>query len=455
MRGYGLWLLLAVLVSSCTPPSMLTLPSPAMDTSSPSSRLSRELAALVSDAEHPVASVAALAIRDGHIVYQQQFGIRHPGWPPDEAPLPVEAATRYRIASISKLVVALGVLRMVEQGQLALDDDVSLHLGWPLRHPQFADRPITLRRLLTHRSGLSDGGERYFFDGATRLQDVLTPQGPLFANGMNWRHDNPPGADFEYVNLNYGVIAQVMERASGERFDRLMQRLVMQPLGLGASFNPADWPRAQQQQVAALLRKRPADGETWDPTGPWQVQTDDFRQQPAQAPARLEDYVVGSNGSLFGPQGRLRISLPELGVILQMLLAQGQHQGHAFLQPASVAQLGQVQWQRQGPPPAQGENVGACAWGLGVQIFSDTAEPGCGDRLVESGGFSGWGHTGDAYGLMGVFALDPVRRLGMVIVLNGPGVDPAHFASRFSALYRWEEIAATAVYRHALQTPLP
>ena len=56
-----------------------------------------------------------------------------------------------RIASISKLVVALGVMRMVEAGQLDLDRDVSDYLGWPLRNPAFPDRPITLRLLLSHR----------------------------------------------------------------------------------------------------------------------------------------------------------------------------------------------------------------------------------------------------------------------------------------------------------------
>src|SRR5688572_17013313 len=61
-----------------------------------------------------------------------------------------------RIASISKLVVALGVMRLVEQGQFDLDRDVSEWLGWPLRNPAFPDRPITLRLLLSHRSSLKD-----------------------------------------------------------------------------------------------------------------------------------------------------------------------------------------------------------------------------------------------------------------------------------------------------------
>ena len=87
-----------------------------------------------------------------------------------------------------------------------------------------------------------------------------------------------------------------------------------------------------------------------------------------------------------------------------------------------------------------------------MQRFTDASGPGRGDRLVQGGGFTGWGHTGDAYGLMGVFALDPQRRHGVVVLITGPGVDPATFPSQWSALYRWEEQALTAVYRRLLET---
>src|SRR6185369_17270004 len=62
-----------------------------------------------------------------------------------------------RVASVSKLVVALGVMRLVEAGRLDLDRDVSDYLGWSLRNPAFPDRPISLRLLLSHRSSLRDG----------------------------------------------------------------------------------------------------------------------------------------------------------------------------------------------------------------------------------------------------------------------------------------------------------
>jgi len=438
---------LLVLLTGCTTMPHPPIPEPAHD-------LDRELSALVADPAHPLLAVAALAIRDGQVVYASQFGARHLGSGPGDAVLPVTERTLFRVASISKLVVAVGVMRLVEQGRLDLDADVSALLGWPLRHPQFPTVPITLRLLLSHRSGLSDGGERYFFDGATTLQDVLSPQGRLYQDGLNWRRDKAPAAWFEYVNLNFGVIATVMERATGERFDRLMQRLVLQPLGLRGGFNPADFPAADQADIATLYRKRRTEGpagqerEVWNPAGPWVVQADDFRHQRPAPPVGLERYVIGSNGTLFGPQGRLRIGVRDLGTLMQMLLNQGRHGDSAFLQPASVERLAREQW-RMDETRSNGEaaNDWALSWGLGVQRFTDASGPGRGDRLVDGGGLTGWGHTGDAYGLTGVFVLDPATRQGLVVLVAGPGVDPATFPSRWSAMVRWQELAISAVHR--------
>ena len=63
-----------------------------------------------------------------------------------------------RIASVSKLVTAIAVLRLVEQHRVDLDADVSILLGYPLRNPAFPDRPITLRLLLSHRSPTAAAG---------------------------------------------------------------------------------------------------------------------------------------------------------------------------------------------------------------------------------------------------------------------------------------------------------
>ena len=104
-----------------------------------------------------------------------------------------------RVASVSKLVVALGVMRLVEQGRLDLDRDVSDYLGWSLRNPAFPDRPITLRLLLSHRSSLRDGVD-YAIPLGTDLRSVVGAPAAFDA-------EHPPGTYFRYTNLNFPVIA--------------------------------------------------------------------------------------------------------------------------------------------------------------------------------------------------------------------------------------------------------
>src|SRR6476646_2805884 len=125
----------------------------------------------------------------------------------------VTADDPVRVASVSKTVVALGVLRLIEAGSLDLDRNVSDYLGWPLRNPAFPDTPITLRLLLSHRSSLSDNADYAIPLGKTLRETVTDPKA--------WDSAHPPGAWFHYTNLNFPVVASVMERVTGERFDRL------------------------------------------------------------------------------------------------------------------------------------------------------------------------------------------------------------------------------------------
>ena len=72
--------------------------------------------------------------------------------------VPVTEETCFRIASVSKLVMAFGVLALCERGALNLDEDLSAYLGYPVRNPHFKDVPVTLRMLLTHTAAIRDEG---------------------------------------------------------------------------------------------------------------------------------------------------------------------------------------------------------------------------------------------------------------------------------------------------------
>jgi CubicO group peptidase (beta-lactamase class C family) len=430
-----------------------------------SAALSTELAAIVNDSTHPLASLSALAIRGGKLVYQGQFGQRRidPANPANN--LPANADTLYRIASISKLVTTLGVMKMVEDGQLKLDADVSDYLGYRLRNPHFPEATISLRMLLTHTSSLRDDGG-YYWESRLALKEALLPSGALHGRGEMWASNAPPGAWFSYANLPWGVIGTIMERVSGERFDRLMQRLILRPMGLHGGFNPAAFAADDLRNLATLYRKRTGleGAEIWNPAGPWVAQVDDYRLLPPAARAG-DDYVIGSNGTVFGPQGGLRISATGLGDLMLMLMDQGMFKGRRILRAESVAALLNTQWRFDADPrasdPAIGRNGDSYrgqfrAWGLGTQQFLDvsaSADPGSGDRLVAGGGFTAVGHLGDAWGLTAAFVFNPQRRDGMIFMVGGPGFDPDADPGQYSSMHRYEERILSALYSQAIRPP--
>lgn len=341
--------------------------------------------------------------------------------------------TPMRVASISKLTVAVAVMRLVEAGQLDLDRDVSSYLGWTLRNPGFPDAPLTLRQLLSHTSGVDDG-PGYSFPLGTSLRDGLTP--------AHWSA-YAPGARFSYANLNYGIIATVMEAATHQRFDRLMTAQVFAPLRLDACFN---WSGCSDTAVkaAATLYRKGIDEDHWNPAGPWVAQVDDLRGARPACPVRgmascdMASYVPGTNGTLYSPQGGLRISALGLAKIGRLLLRGGEVDGVRLLEPETVKALLTPVW--NGTPPI-GDNYNGLmrCYGPGLQCLTG----GAGDQPVAGKPLTGWGHLGEAYGLYGGLWIDPARDRVFVYLITGTGDDPAKYPGVRSQFRSFEEAVLT------------
>ena len=405
--------------------------------------LDAELAAIAADPACPLASLSVLAIRHGALRYQRQFGQRHIG----DGAVPADQHTLYRIASISKMMTTLALMMLVEQGKLALDADCSGYLGFALRNPNFPARAITLRTLLTHTSSLRDDAG-YSWPCDTALSTVLVPGTARFGKGEMWARNAGPGAYFTYCNLGWGVIGTIMERVTGERFDRLMKRLLLAPMGLRGGFNPSELSAADLANVATIYRKRSVDTEVWNAAGPWIAQVDDYSAHAPAAPAGIRAYAPGTNATPFSPTGGLRISAYDMGQVMLMLMNEGVHQGRRILKPATIAAMFTPQWRYDGEG-GNGDSYRGLfnCWGLGNQQFPDSA----GRQLVEGGGFGAVGHLGDAYGLRSMFVFDPASRNGMVVLVGGTAADPETQRGAYSPLARFEERTLSALYRRAIQ----
>ena len=302
-----------------------------------------------------------------------------------------------RIASISKLVTAIGVMRLVEAGKLDLDADVSRYLGYTFRNPAFPDTPITLRLLLSHTSSLTDTIDYVLpLDGDMRT---------VLADPKAWDASHAPGTYFRYVNFNFPVVAAVMERATATRFDRLMDRLVIRPLRLKACYQ---WDTCDDATIAKGVVLYRAGVVTRD---------DNHGLRPAcpVTPASdgscdLSRWVAGRNGATFAPQSGLHISMPDLATIGRLLMLGGKVDGVRLLSAASVRTMLTPQWTYDGANGDIGEGW-ACSYGLGV-ILTANPQKGCRDDPFGDSRRR-FGHLGDAYGLKSGLFVDPARRTGI------------------------------------------
>jgi CubicO group peptidase (beta-lactamase class C family) len=351
-----------------------------------------------------------------------------------------------RIASISKLVTTIGFMTLVEAGRVGLDDDASDILGWPLRHPRFPQAAITPRRLLSHTSGLRNGPS-YPVAFGRPLSAALTPGGVQWDDGA-WfgPASEPPGDWFAYGDVNYAVVAQLIERVSGERFDRFMASRVFAPLGLACGFNWSGVSQAVRGRRAVLYRKAPSDDGPWNAAGPWIAQLDATLPPAPQAAVRiapeaagrsLDSYVPGENGFVFAPQGGLRASVRDLEALGRLLA----RRGAPILKPETFAAMVEPTW-RFDPAHPNGEGYGGLirAYGLGVQTLTGGGGGDRGDDLFD--GCAGWiGHAGDAYGLTSGLWVDPAGGRGMAYLLTGQAAPLTRNRGR-SMLTRQEEAMA-------------
>ena len=286
----------------------------------------------------------------GKTLLAETSGERVPGQP-------FTADTPFRVASISKLAVARLAEVLAANGVLDLEADVGPRLGIPLRHPAFPNAPVTLAHLLSHRSGIRDP-EAYWVAAPGDIRTLLTPA--IFAP------DAEPGRFFRYSNLNYGIIATVMEAATDTRFDRLAARVLPE----GSGFN---WSGADPASASPLWRGTP---------GAWEAQVD---APPITAPtiltepgldrsAYLATYTPGTNGTLFSPQGGLRASFTHL------------------LQIARDLPDAPPLWDSATDPGDTGDGHFQ-QFGLGRYHYPADRSPLPGLRLI--------GHAGEAYGFYG------------------------------------------------------
>jgi CubicO group peptidase (beta-lactamase class C family) len=316
-----------------------------------------------------------------------------------------------RVASVSKMVTAIGVMKLADEGRLDLGRDVSDYLGWQLRNPNFPQRPITLSMLLAHTSSIREHDDDYVIPLGDTLRQAM-------ADPKNWDAQHGPGDNyFAYVNFNYPVIGSIVEKVTGERFDHWMRREVLEPMKLDACFN---WPTCSD---AAVARAVELDSPESKPL------KDDLHGARPDCPVFVKDgapcdlklWRPGENGALFAPQGGLRISARGLARIGRMLLNDGTLDGVRILSPRAVETLLAQTWRFDRDNGAT-EGGFYCSAGNGTHQIPNR-QRGCADDMGTNGALL-VGHAGDAYGMKSGLWIDRARGRGVAYFVTGVA-DPA------------------------------
>ena len=192
--------------------------------------LDRLMTDFVSRHQLPGASLAVT--RNGRLVYARGFGLAD-----RQSGDPVLPTSRFRIASLSKPVTSVAILQLVEAGRLKLDDPVAEILGLEPEVDAKRSRRVTVRQCLQHTGGWdrSDSFDPMF--QSIRISRVLgtkAPAGPaeVIRFMQKWPLDFDPGTRYAYSNYGYCLLGRVIEKISGQSYERYVQARVLKPMGV-------------------------------------------------------------------------------------------------------------------------------------------------------------------------------------------------------------------------------
>lgn len=261
---------------------------------------------------YQVPGVSIAVIEGGRIEWARGYGVREAG-----GTAPVDTATLFQSASISKPVTTVAALRLVERGRLALDEDVSLRLAsWRIPpSPLTVDQKVTLRRIFTHSAGLSVSG----FAGYTTSEPVPTLRqvldGTPPSNSEPVRPISVPGVEQRYSGGGFTVAQALIADAAGQPFERALRDLVLTPAGMIHSTFVQPLPTASQAHAASGhdAKGAPHPGR-WRihpelaAAGLWSTPSD-----LARLAISLQRSAAGQTGGILSPSMASEMLTPQMG----------------------------------------------------------------------------------------------------------------------------------------------
>ena len=277
--------------------------------------------------------------------------------------------TKIRVASISKVVLAMTIMRLCELGRLDIDADIGVYWGAGVRNPNHSGIPITMRQMLSHTSSIIVYDYGFAADGALIRRRFL--DGSCFGSRV-------PGAigSWSYNNYAFAALGVTVEIATGETVNDLAARHLFEPLGIDAAFGSGSI--SDTGNLATLYTNNGGVG----------------RSSNAQR-ATLGSTYPGESGEEF--PGGLTISAYDLAKLVAALAGGGSYRGVRILSSESVALM----------EASQGSTGGfdqCLPLRRRTNIYGETEL---------------YYHTGSNYGVYNLISFNPVSADGVVVLTSG------------------------------------
>jgi CubicO group peptidase (beta-lactamase class C family) len=267
---------------------------------------------------HQTSGTVTLVARKGKILSLDAVG-----WQDVEAKLPMRPDSIFQIASMTKPVTAMGIVMLEEEGKLSIEDPVEKHL------PEFRGqllvlkregsavtlgkpaRPITIKDLLTHTSGLRGSSPPGFGDLYAKRNRTLAEATIAISQ---WPLEFEPGSKWAYCNTGIDTLGRIIEVCSGQSYEDFLAERIFRPLGMKDTFF---YPTEAQKARVATLYKKDKDGL-----------------------ARSENFIGDAVGGRFPlPAGGMFSTAADMFRFYQMVLDGGTAGGRRFLSEAGVAKM--------------------------------------------------------------------------------------------------------------------
>jgi D-alanyl-D-alanine carboxypeptidase len=324
------------------------------------------IAATRSEHEDPGLSVGV--IYDQDLIWAQGYGFTNL-----EKQLPTTTATRYRLASLSKLFTATAIVQLRDAGKLELDDPVEKYLPWfQIKQPP-GSTPITIRELLTHTSGLArdisvPAWNDLTFPDREKMIQLIPHEAAVF----------PPDTEYHYSNLAVAVAGEVVAAVSAEPYERYVREHILDPLGMNSTVVT---PTPSTPQLAVGYRKR-APGQPREP----------------------EDFI---NFGGYTPAAGFASSVEDLAKFVELQFHDGKAGGSQILGGPSLREMHRTQWLQ-------------ADWQSSEGLIFELRRVG---QLVHVG------KGGTCPGYRSQIEMLPSQKLGVIVLANGYDTDVLSYAN--------------------------